>query len=332
MTVNGIAYLEFHCEDARKYAAQLRDGYGFTVAAAPGRHPEDLTRVIARQGDITLVLTSAAAPDHPINTFVARHGDGVAVLALRCDDAEDATEQARAAVARGATATGDTGIEGFGDLTLRFVGADDPLLSGPEPVPGGPLREIDHLAICLPAGTLRPAVRHSVGALGFRIIFREYLEVGDQAMDSTVVQSPCGGITLTLIEPDPTREPGQIDRFLEAHGGAGVQHLAYRTDDIAGAVRDLTARDVAFLTTPGAYYDSLADRLGATGIPVGTLRELDLLVDQDHGGQLFQIFTRSTHPRNTFFQELIERRGADTFGSANIKALYEAVERERGDL
>lgn len=333
MSVHGIAYVQFFCEDAYKYADRLRDDYGFTIRDAPADRP-GLTRLTARQGRITLVLDSAAAPDDPVNGFVSRHGDGVAVLALLCDDARDAAEQAERAVRRGASALDGTTVAGFGDLALRFTGADDPLLAGNDHAPDADpslLAEIDHLAVCVPAGTLARSVRYSEQALEFRVIFSEYLEIGAQAMNSQVVQSACGGVTLTLLEPDPSREPGQIDGFLAAHGGAGVQHLAFRTDDIATAVRTLGERGVAFLSTPGTYYDALPGRLGGTGIPPGVLRELNLLVDQDHGGQLFQIFTRSTHPRNTLFLELIERRGAGTFGSANIKALYEAVERERAD-
>jgi 4-hydroxymandelate synthase len=332
MTVHGIAYVEFHCEDAHKYAAALRDDYGFAVAEAADSPAEaGLTRLAARQGGITAVLSSAAADDHPVNAFVRRHGDGVAVLALACEDAADAVAQADAAVSRGAVRIDGTTVAGYGDLALRFVGRDDPLLAGHRSDPAALLQQLDHVAVCVPAGELGPAVRYSEQALGFSVIFSEYLEIGAQAMNSEVVQSPCGGVTLTLLEPDPSREPGQINGFLDANGGAGVQHLAFRTDDIATAVRTLGGRGVTFLTTPGSYYEALPGRLGDTDIPADVLRELNLLVDQDHGGQLFQIFTRSTHPRNTLFLELIERRGAGTFGSANIKALYEAVERERAD-
>lgn len=332
MTVHGIAYVEFHCEDAHKYAAALREDYGFTVAepAAHGARP-GLTRLVARQGGIVAVLSSAAAPDDPVATFVGRHGDGVAVLALACEDAADAVEQAEQAVRRGAVRIDGTTVAGYGDLALRYVGRDDPLLAGFAAEPDALLRELDHVAICVPAGALAPAVRYSEQALGFSVIFSEYLEIGAQAMNSQVVQSPCRRVTLTLLEPDPEREPGQINGFLDANGGTGVQHLAFRTDDIATAVRTLGGRGVNFLTTPGSYYDALPGRLGGTDIPAEVLRELNLLVDQDHGGQLFQIFTRSTHPRGTLFLELIERRGAGTFGSANIKALYEAVERERAE-
>ncbi|MEV7773746.1 4-hydroxyphenylpyruvate dioxygenase [Kitasatospora sp. NPDC086791] len=321
MSIQTIAHVEFHCADADKTAAGLRADYGFT-ADAPATAPDGTRTIELRQGTIRLHLTSAADPGHPVADFVARHGDGVAVLALGCPDPQAALRRAERHGARVLDRAGAL-IAGFGDTALRFV----PLPTA-EPTPAPRLLdELDHVAICLPAGQLVESVRFCEAALGFRTIFEEYIEVGEQAMDSKVVQSPSGAVTFTLIEPDTSRRPGQIDDFLAAHGGAGVQHLAFSTHDITSAVRTIRARGVEFLTTPGAYFDALAERFGTTAIPVETLRDLHVLVDQDHGGQLFQIFARSTHPRRTYFLELIERQGAGTFGTANIKALYEAIER-----
>lgn len=325
MTIHAITHIEYHCTDAAQSAADLITGFGF---APDTRQPEQrpgVHSVHLHQGGIRLRLSSAAAPDHPVAEFVRRHGDGVAVIALGCTDPQAALERAERHGGRVLDRDGGL-VAGFGDVALRFV-ADGP--ADPEPEqPGALLDALDHAAICVPAGELAPAVRFCEAALGFHRIFGEYIEVGAQAMDSSVVQSGSGAVTFTLIEPDTSRQPGQIDTFLDAHAGTGVQHLAFRTHDIATAVRTFGERGVEFLTTPSAYYDGLAERLGSTAIPVPVLRELDVLVDQDHGGQLFQIFTRSVHSRRTFFLELIERQGAGTFGTANIKALYEAVERQ----
>ncbi|BAJ32268.1 MULTISPECIES: VOC family protein [Kitasatospora] len=328
MTVPGIAYTELYVEDAHKYAAQLRDDWGFTLSE-PAQDAPGTSQVLAHQGSIRVLLTSAVETEHPVAAWVRRHGDGVAVIALRHADGVAAASAAeRALEAGGGCLDGAGTVSGFGDLALRFVGPED-LLPGGE-LPGeGALLSLDHVAIVVPGGQLAPSVDWAVRGLGFREIFREYVEVGDQAMDSRVVQSPCGTVTFTLLEPDTSRASGQIDGFLEAHGGAGVQHVAYATESITAAVRELAGRGVAFLSTPGAYYEALESRLGPTAIPVPELRDTNVLVDRDHGGQLFQIFARSTHPRRTFFLELVERRGAGTFGTANIKALYEAVERER---
>jgi len=147
-----------------------------------------------------------------------------------------------------------------------------------------------------------------------------------------VVQDSAAKVTFTLIEPDLSRNPGQIDEFLESHGGPGVQHVAFRTADITGAIAALSGRGVEFLTAPAGYYRSLESRLGAVAIPVATLQEFNVLADSDRWGQMFQIFALSTHERRTFFFELIERRGALTFGSKNIKALYEALEEQRAAM
>jgi 4-hydroxymandelate synthase len=323
LTIQGIAHIEYHCADAEQASADLVAGFGFRRdPQQPGGDP-GLHRVHLSQGDIRLRLSSAGDADHPVARFVQRHGDGVAVIALGCLDPQAAVDRA---VRHGARELEPGLVAAFGDVALRFVAvpADAPR----PPAPGELLEAVDHAAICVPAGELAPAVRFCEAALGFHWIFGDYIEVGAQAMDSSVVQSASGAVTFTLIEPDTSRQPGQIDTFLDSHEGTGVQHLAFRTADIATAVRTFHAGGVEFLTTPAAYYDHLVERLGRTVIPVDTLRELDVLVDQDHGGQLFQIFTRSVHARRTFFIELIERQGAGTFGTANIKALYEAVERQ----
>ena len=322
MTIQGIAHIEYHCADAEQASADLVAGFGFHRDAEQPAGGDGVHRVHLTQGGIRLRLGSAADPDHPVGRFVERHGDGVAVLALGCLEPQAAVDRA---VRHGARETEPGLVAGFGDVALRFVAA--PADPGPA-APGDLLEAVDHAAICVPAGELAPAVRFCEAALGFHRIFGEYIEVGAQGMDSSVVQSASGAVTFTLIEPDTARQPGQIDSFLDSHEGTGVQHLAFRTPDIATAVRTFRSRGVEFLSTPGAYYDQLVERLGRTAIPVDTLRELDVLVDQDHGGQLFQIFTRSVHARRTFFLELIERQGAGTFGTANIKALYEAVERQ----
>jgi 4-hydroxymandelate synthase len=182
--------------------------------------------------------------------------------------------------------------------------------------------------VCVPAGELDGTVRRYRDVFGLDQNFSERIVVGSQAMESKVVQSRSGGVTFTIIEPDTRLAPGQIDTFLQEHDGAGVQHVAFRTDDIRAGVRDCAVRGITFLSTPAAYYAELPERLGSLGVPVSELQELNVLADRDYAGVMLQIFTASSHPRHTLFFELIERRGARTFGSNNIKALYEAVQRQ----
>ncbi|GII96319.1 4-hydroxyphenylpyruvate dioxygenase [Sinosporangium siamense] len=347
-----IDYLEIYVGNLEVEAFTWVDKYGFTVVGTGGS--ADHRSVALRNGPVLLVITEAISDRHPAAEYVQTHGDGVADVALRTRDVGAAFH---AAVAAGATpvrepawhapseGTGDgiitATIEGFGDVVHTLVQRDP---GGETDLPAGftrsprshgagagevPLLAIDHLAICLPAGELGRTVEHYVRTLGFRDIFQERIVVGAQAMESQVVQSASGGVTLTLIEPDPSAQPGQIDDFLKSHHGHGVQHVAFSSDDAVRAVRSLSARGVGFLTTPDTYYDLLAERITPKTHPIKDLRETGLLIDEDHGGQLFQIFTRSVHPRRTLFFEIIERRGAETFGSANIKALYEAVELEQ---
>ena len=157
------------------------------------------------------------------------------------------------------------------------------------------------------------------------------MQIGEHGLDSTVVRSPSGGITFTILEQDPRKQPGQLAGqlagSLSRFGGPGVQHLAF-VDDIDSAVRDCSAQGIDYLPTPSAYYHRLASRLPARRGQISELRATSVLADRDEWGYLLQLFTRSPYPRNTVFYELVQRRGACGVGGANIKAVYEAVARE----
>ncbi|MDH6109619.1 4-hydroxymandelate synthase [Kitasatospora sp. MAP12-15] len=353
MDVSTIDHIEFYAADAEEASTELCKAFGFRLCgeAGPGTGSADRQSFLLHHGRIRIVVTAALRPEHPAHDYVARHGDGVAVIAFAVPDVRAAYAEAVSRGARAvsepvdlvsATATATIAeVGGFGDVVHRLVqrsGAEDDLLPGlitvlaQDAEPSAEVLDvIDHLAVCLPAGTLATTTEFYRHVFGFRQIFEEYVQVGRQAMDSKVVQSSSGQVTFTLIEPDVSHDPGQIDRFLESHGGAGVQHVAFLTDDIATAVRTLAGRGVQFLQTPGSYYDGLAARLGDMDHEVELLRELNILVDRDHWGDVFQIFTQSTHEKRTYFSEVIDRHGAKTFGSGNIKALYEAVQRDSED-
>lgn len=343
-----IDHVEFYVSDAVASAADLVTRYGFEPYASMDGAEADHVSVAVRQGNILFVLTQALDLDHPAALYVQKHGDGVANVALTTTDATEAfhTAVVRGArpVAEPATWPGQPGlvtaaIGGFGDLTHTLIERADPgrwelpglvvTAGSPAPAPGNGLRDVDHLAVCVEAGELSPTIAYYESVLDFQVIYEERISVGSQAMLSQVIASRSGRVTLTLLEPDRSADAGQIDDFLKDHGGPGVQHVALLTDDIVGSVGALRSQDVAFLTAPAAYYRLLASRIELAKHSIDDLRSQDLLVDSDHDGQLFQIFARSTHPRRTFFFEVIERLGAKTFGTGNIKALYEAVEAER---
>jgi 4-hydroxymandelate synthase len=348
MQILDTDHIELFVGDARAAAAQLCATYGFHVLAHGG--PETglagQRSVLLGQRDIRVLLTSGLSSGHRASQYVARHGDGVAVVGFGCTDAAAAFAaaveggatpiEAPRTVERGGARVVVAEVSGFGDVTHRLVQREPrgdlflPGLLETAPTDGGGdlLHGIDHAAVCLPAGELDATVAFYERAFGFDMIFQEYIEVGEQGMQSKVVQSPSGGVTFTLIQPDISRRAGQIDDFLAWHEGAGVQHIAFSTHDIVAAVRALGARGVQFAQTPGSYYDMLPARLGDVDVPVADLRPLGILVDRDHWGQMYQIFATSTHIRRTYFNELIDRHGARTFGTSNIPALYAAKERE----
>jgi 4-hydroxymandelate synthase len=290
---------------------------------------------------------------HAASQFVARHGDGVAVIAFRTESAAVAYTDTVAAGGSGihqprtweneAASVVTAEVAGFGDVVYRLVersGSDAEFQPGAiamEPGAGAGaeddlLRIVDHVAVCVPPGELDPTIAFHEQVFGFTVTFGEYIEIGEQGVMSKVVQSPSGGVTFTILQPDLTRQAGQIDDFLAWHDGAGVQHIAFLTHDIVHAVATITGRGVEFAATPSSYYDMLAGRLGTTDIAVEALRPLGILADRDHWGQMYQIFAKSTHIRRTFFVELIDRHGARTFGTSNIPALYAAKERELAEI
>jgi 4-hydroxymandelate synthase len=365
MNIVDVDHIELYVGDAIAAAHALRTAYGFRVYGhgGPDTGLAGQRTIVLGQGDVRVMLTSGLHHDHPASQFVAKHGDGVAVMAFRTDNAEADYAEAVAAGGSGLREprTFQTGgarvvtaeVAGFGDVIYRLVERDgasadgrsassrvDDFLPGAiEMEPGADagadedlLRLIDHAAVCVPAGELDPTVAFHERVLGFAVTFQEYIEIGEQGVRSKVVQSPSGGVTFTILEPDISRQAGQIDDFLAWHDGAGVQHIAFLTKDIVRAVRTLTGRGVEFAVTPSSYYDMLGARLGATDIEVEALRPLGILVDRDHWGQMYQIFAKSTHIRRTYFLELIDRHGARTFGTSNIPALYAAKERELAEI
>ena len=338
-----LDHVEFYVEDAEKYAAHLQDQYAFRVVA---RSPEDQLAehfsIAVRQDAILLVLTQALRDSHPAAEYVRRHGDGVAAIALRTPDARTCFQELCSRGADPVDRPGALAVRAFGDTVHTLLERADPeqwCPPGLVPVDSAParpaagdevgLQRVDHFAVCLEPGQLDACIRYYEGVFGFQEIFEEHIVVGRQAMISKVVQSRAQDVTLTILEPDTTREPGQIDDFLAQHGGAGVQHVAFSSGNVLTSVATLQERGVEFLAAPGSYFDFLPQRIDVTAYDIAALRRLNILVDSDHGGQLFQIFTRTTHPRHTLFFEVIERLGATTFGSGNIKALYEAKEAER---
>lgn len=334
MVVRDIAYSELYAKDKQSVVDYFVASMGF--AAVADSVEADRTSTLLRQGDVRLVVTAGPATEE----FLDRHGDGIADIALVCDDVAAVRASALAA---GATEMGPVRdhpvVSGFGDVRHTLLPAARtpeglpparPWVAAPASARAGRIRLLDHVAVCVEGPRLAEYADFYKEGFGFARYSSEYTDLGgEQAMDSIVVRGASARVTFTLVAPDVTKNPGQLDAFLSRNGGPGVQHLAFLVDDIAPAVIECRDRGVEFLEIPDSYYDMLLDRFADMRDEVEGLKAAAVLVDRDEWGYLLQLFARSPHERNTLFYEFIQRRGSRGFGASNIKALYEAVDRDR---
>jgi 4-hydroxyphenylpyruvate dioxygenase len=354
--------IELWVGNARATAGFLMAAFGFRCSAYAG--PEtgvrDHASYLLEQGDIRLVVTGALAPDSPIAAHVREHGDGVRNLSWRVDDVAATFD---AALGRGADATQHphrehdqhgfvvtAGVATYGETRHTFVdrsryaardrfgpgySPDDALPEVDGPTVG--LQSIDHVVGNVPLGELAGWVSFYEDVMGFtQLTHFDDAQISTEysALMSTVVWDG-SSITMPINEPARGRKKSQIQEYVEAYRGSGVQHIAFATDDIVATVDALRARGVRFMRVPDSYYDEARQRVPDADLPWRQMQRLNILVDRDSGGHLLQIFTETVTDRPTLFFEIIERRGAQGFGEGNFKALFEAIERDqarRGNL
>jgi 4-hydroxyphenylpyruvate dioxygenase len=357
--INGTDFIEFYVGNAKQASHYYRGAFGFDLLAYRG--PETGTRdrasYLLQQNKVRLVLTTPLSPDHPIAAHVHRHGDGVRDIALWVDDAREAFQ---VAVERGARAVQEptvlrddqgevviAGIHTYGDtihsLVERrnyrglFLPGFQPIESQFKPAPVG-LLHVDHCVGNVELGAMNTWVKFYQDVMGFRnLISFDDKDISTEysSLMSKVVASGNDRIKFPINEPAQGRKKSQIDEYLEFYRGPGVQHLAIATNDIVETVTALRDRGVEFLRVPSTYYDTVLARVGKIDEDLEPLRELGILVDRDDEGYLLQIFTKPVEDRPTLFYEIIQRKGARSFGKGNFKALFEAIEREqaaRGNL
>ena len=357
--INGTDFVEFYVGNAKQASQYYRTAFGFQLVAYRG--PENGTRdrasYLLQQNKVRLVLTSALTPDHPAAEHVARHGDGVRDIALWVDDARLAFNLAVERGARPAqkpTVLRDeagevviAGIHTYGDTIHSLVERRNYkglFLPGFQTIsprynpPSVGLQYVDHCVGNVELGAMNTWVNFYQEVMGFRnLISFDDKDISTEysSLMSKVVASGNDRIKFPINEPAQGRKKSQIDEYLDFYRGPGVQHLAIATDNIIETVTALRDRGVDFLQVPKAYYDSVLDRVGHIDEDLAPLKELGILVDRDDEGYLLQIFSKPVQDRPTLFYEIIQRKGAKSFGKGNFKALFEAIEREqaaRGNL
>ncbi|CAN5822267.1 4-hydroxyphenylpyruvate dioxygenase [soil metagenome] len=359
LPLNGTDHIEFYVGNAKQSAFYYQSAFGYHLVAYSG--PEtgirDRASYVLQQGKVRLVLTTSLDPDSEISEHVRRHGDGVKVLALWVDDAEKSFEET---VSRGArpAAPPQTLHDEFGEVKVasihtygetlhtfverkNYTGAFLPGYKKRESVfpihPVG-LKYIDHCVGNVGWGEMNKWVEFYEKVMGFNLLITfddKDISTDYTALMSKVVSNGNGYVKFPINEPAEGKKKSQIEEYLDYYRSAGVQHIAIATDDIVFTVRELRSRGVEFLYVPEAYYETLEERVGRIEEQLDLIREQNILVDRDEEGYLLQIFTKPVEDRPTVFYEIIQRKGARSFGKGNFKALFEAIEREqalRGNL
>jgi len=353
LPLNGTDYVELYVGNAKQAAHYYKTAFGFQDMAYAGLETgvKDKTSYVLQQDKIRLVLTSPMQPGGEINAHIANHGDGVKVIALWVDDATKAWQET---TSRGAksymepTRTEDengyvvrSGIHTYGETVHIFVERSGyngtflpgykPLKTEYNPIPTG-LRFIDHMVGNVGWGEMNQWVDFYAKVMGFaQLISFDDKDISTDytALMSKVMSNGNGRIKFPINEPAEGKKKSQIEEYIDFYNGAGVQHIALATDNIIATVSLLKDQGVEFLKVPQTYYDTVLDRVGKIDEDLAPLRELGILIDRDEEGYLLQIFTKPVLDRPTMFFEIIQRKGARSFGKGNFKALFEAIEREQ---
>ncbi len=353
LPIQGTDYIEFYVSNALQAAHYYQTAFGFQALARAGLSTgqKDYESYVVRQGKITLVFTSPLRSGTPIGEHIDAHGDGVKVIALWVPDANKALEET---VKRGASSclhlevmkddhgiVKRSGINTYGETLHYFVERNDytgVFLPGyeswsPEYKPSDlGLLYVDHMVGNVDWGKMNEWAQFYIEVMGFtQLISFDDKDISTEytALMSKVMSNGNGRIKFPINEPAEGKKRSQIEEYIDFYEGSGVQHIAMATNDIIHTVSGLKARGVEFLYVPDEYYETVMDRVGAIDEDVKKLQELGVLLDRDDEGYLLQIFTKPVGPRPTVFYEIIQRKGATSFGKGNFKALFEAIELEQ---
>ena len=347
-------YVEFYVGNAKQAAHYYMSAFGFEQIAYAGPETGVKNRVsyLLEQNKLRFLITASLLPDDEIARHVALHGDGIKDIAILVENTHAAHERALAGGARAISAPAvyedehgrivRSAIATYGDTVHSFVQRDGyrgvfmpgfveqrkRLASTAEPG----LQFIDHCVGNVGWGEMDAWGDFYANVFGFsQLVSFDDKDISTEytALKSKVMTDPRHRVKFPINEPAQGKKKSQIEEYLDFYRGAGVQHMAIRTDDIAATIRALKENGVEFLDTPDSYYDMLAERVGKIDEALETLRELRILVDRDDMGYMLQIFTKPLQDRPTLFFEIIQRKGSLSFGKGNFKALFVSIEREQ---
>ena len=359
LPLQGTDYVEFYVGNAKQAAHYYKTAFGFQslAYAGPETGVKDKASYVIRQNKLTFVLTTPVRADNEIADHIYKHGDGVKVIALKVDDAKRAWEET---TKRGAKSylspvslqdeTGEivmSGIHIYGETVHVFIerknysGVFMPGYrkwdSNYNPDDTG-LLYVDHCVGNVGWNQMNPWVKFYEEVMGFKNILTfddKDISTEYSALMSKVMSNGNGFVKFPINEPAEGKKKSQVEEYLEFYNGEGVQHVAIATNNIIETVTNLQSRGVEFLKIPASYYAEVLDRVGHIDEDLKPLSELGILIDRDDEGYLLQIFSKPVQDRPTLFFEIIQRKGAKSFGKGNFKALFEAIEREqeqRGNL
>lgn len=353
LPINGTDYVELYVGNAKQSAHFYKTALGFQSVAYAGLETglRDRVSYVLQQDKIRLVLTTPLRSDNPISDHIKKHGDGVKVIALWVDDARKAYEET---TKRGAKSYFEpvvekdefgevvrAGIHTYGDTVHIFVerkNYNGPFLPGfvewkseYNPTPTG-LKYIDHMVGNVELGGMNKWAAFYSDIMGFaNLITFDDKDISTQytALMSKVMTNGNGRIKFPINEPAQGLKKSQIEEYIDFYEGPGCQHIAVATDDIVFTISEMRKRGIEFLHVPGTYYDTVAERVGEIAEDMEILKGLGIMVDRDEEGYLLQIFTKPVEDRPTLFFEIIQRKGAKSFGKGNFKALFESIEAEQ---
>ena len=360
LPLEGTDYVEFYVGNAKQAAHYYMSAFGFQALAYAGPETgiKDRASYVVRQHKLTFMLTTPLRSNNEMADHIYKHGDGVKCLSLRVQDATKAWEET---TKRGAKSYMKpqrledkdgvvvmSGIHTYGDTVHLFLERKDyngvfmpgyKAWSNPnfKPTDCG-LLYVDHCVGNVGWNQMNKWVSFYEEVLGFKNILSfddEDISTEYSALMSKVMSSGNGFVKFPINEPAEGKRKSQIEEYLDFYDGEGCQHVAMATNDIVKTVAELKSRGVEFLQVPTTYYDDLLERVGTIDEDLTPLKELGILVDRDNEGYLLQLFTKPVEDRPTLFFEIIQRKGATSFGKGNFKALFEAIEREqeaRGNL